>query len=253
MMSLADLGIGPAETASLRQSEAGELLGQILSGRLTAIPDDLSDPIGRILQSVIAWREGARALTAGDAELALARFEHASQLSPAAPLFQMDAVMALAHLARWDEVERRLAGIVPQWRDDPRLPATLAMIGFARGDLNAIGQQLREGGESDGLIAEEYFLALLWNGDSTRAETFADTMLARGPDSERGVWRERLGDAAFLTGKIERARDCYEASLAEHPRPGSVWLKLSDVYFKLGDLEKERTFRERVYGALRDR
>jgi len=30
-------------------------------------------------------------------------------------------------------------------------------------------------------------------------------------------------------------------------------LKLSDVYFKLGDLEKERAFRERVYGSLRER
>jgi hypothetical protein len=165
----------------------------------------------------------------------------------------MDAVMALAHLARWDEVDRRLAAIVPQWRDDPRLPATLATIGLARGDLNAVEQQLREGAESSGLIAEEYFLALLWKGDSARAEAFAGAIMARAPDSERGVWRERLGDAAFLTGKILQARDWYEASLTEHPRPGSVWLKLSDVYFKLGDLEKERALRERVYGGLRDR
>jgi tetratricopeptide (TPR) repeat protein len=165
----------------------------------------------------------------------------------------MDAVMALAHLARWDEVDRRLPGIVPQWRDDPRLPATLAMIGLARGDLDAVERQLRENAKSSGLMAEEYFLTLLWKGDSAGAEAFAESMLAHGSDSERGWWRERLGDAAFLTGDIPRARDYYEASLAEHPRPSSVWLKLSDVYFKLGDLEKERTFRERVYGGLRER
>ncbi|HTP33744.1 MAG TPA: hypothetical protein VMJ75_16310 [Candidatus Acidoferrales bacterium] len=253
MMSLADLGIGSAETAALRQNGAGELLGQILSGRLPEVPDDLPDPSRSILQSVIAWREGARALTDGDAELALARFDRASQLSPSAALSQMDAVMALANLARWDEVDRRLAGIVPQWRDDPRLPATLAIIGLARGDLDAVEHQLRPSAESSGLLAEEYFLTLLWKGDAARAETFAHTMLARGPDSERGLWRERLGDAAFLSGSIERARDYYEASLAEHPRPNSVWLKLSDVYFKLGDLEKERAFRERVYGSLRER
>jgi len=251
MMSLADLGIGPAETAALRQDGAGERLGQILSGRPAGVPDDLPDPSRTILQSVIAWREGARALTAGDAGLALARFELASRLSPSAPLFQMDAVMALAHLGRWDEADRRLAGIVTQWRDDPRLPATLAMIGLARGDLDAVERQLREHAESSGLMAEEYFLTLLWKGDSAGAEAFAGTMLARG--SERGLWRERLGDAAFLTGDIQRARDRYEASLAEHPRPSSVWLKLSDVYFKLGDPEKERSFRERVYGGLRER
>jgi hypothetical protein len=253
IMSLTDLGIGSAETAALRQDGAGELLGEILSGKTVRIPDDMPDRSRTTLQSVISWRDGARALAAGDAELALAQFGRASQLSPSAPLFQMDAVMALANLARWDEVDRRLAGIVPQWRDDPRLPATLAMIGLARGDLDAVDRQLREGAESSGLMAEQYFLTLLWKGDSARAEGFGEQMLALGSDSEQALWRERLGDAAFLAGHIERARDRYAASLAHHPRPRSVWLRLSDVYFKLGDFEKERTFRERVYGGLRDR
>ena len=253
MMSLADLGIGSAGTAALRQDGAGELLGQALSGKLEIVPDNVPAPSRTILESVIAWRDGARALRAGDAEVALARFDRASQLSPSAPLFQMDAVMALAHLARWDELDRRLAAIMPQWRDDPRLPAALAMIGLARGDLDAVERQLREDAESKGLMAEEYFLTLLWKGDAARAEAFADSMLARGPDSQRALWRERLGDAAFLTGTMQRARAYYEASLPEHPRPRSVWLKLSDVCFKLGDLEQERAFREKVYGALRER
>lgn len=30
-----------------------------------------------------------------------------------------------------------------------------------------------------------------------------------------------------------------------------VLLKLSDVHFKLGDLELERYYRERIYGSLR--
>src|SRR5262249_54979523 len=109
MMSLVDLEIGPAESAILRKDNAAELLGQILSGKLAEVPDDLRDPSRSILRSVIAWREGAKALNAGDAELALARFDRASQLSPSAPLYQMDAVMALAHLTRWDEADRRLA------------------------------------------------------------------------------------------------------------------------------------------------
>ena len=253
IMSLVDLGIGAAEAAILRKDGAGELLGHILSGKLVEVPDELPDPSRTILRAVIGWREGAKALTAGDAALALARFDRASELSPSARLFQMDAVIALAHLSRWDEVDRRLAAIVAQWREDPRLPATLAMIGLARGDLNGVEQQIREGAESSGLLAEEYFLTLLWKGDSARAEAFAKAMLERASNSEQSLWRERLGDAAFLTGNIQQAHDWYEASLAEHPRPSSVWLKLSDVYFKLGDLEKERTYRERVYGGLRER
>jgi hypothetical protein len=165
----------------------------------------------------------------------------------------MDAVMALANLGRWDEADLRLAGIVAQWRDDPRFPATLATIGIARGDLNVLERQIREGTDASGLVAEEYFLTLLWTGDSIRAEIFAEGRLAQASGSERALWRERLGDAAFLTGTAERARDLYEASLAGHPRPSSVWLKLSDVYFKLRDPEKERTFREKVYGGLRGR
>ncbi len=253
LMCLADLGIGSAETAALRREGAGELLGQAISGKLATVPDEVPDPSRTILQSVIAWRDGARALAAGDADVALARFDRASQLSRSAPLFQMDAVMALAHLARWDELDRRLAAIVPQWRDDPRLPAALATIGLARGDLDAVERQLREGAESRGLLAEEYFLTLLWKGEPARAEAFAESMLARGSDSERSLWRERLGDAAFLSGDIQQARAYYEASLAGHPRPRSVWLKLSDVYFTLGDLEQERAYRERVYGSLRER
>lgn len=247
MTSLADLGIGPAETAALREDRAGELLGQILSGKTAEVPAALGSRSQTILQSVIAWRAGAEDLRSDEAESALRHFERASQLSPSAPLFKMDAVMALAHLARWEEVDRRLAAIVPLWRGDPRLPTALAMIGLARGDLGALER------EANGPLAEQYFLALLWKGEATRAEQFAGSMLANAAAPAQAIWRERLGDSAFLTGNTERARGLYEASLAEHPQPASVWLKLSDVYFKLGDLERERAFRERIYGGLRGR
>ena len=250
LMSMVDLGIGSAETAALRQDGAGEVLGLILSGKLAQVPDGTAERSRVILQSVVEWRDGASALEAGDAEGALARFDRASRLAPSSSLFKMDAVIALAHLSRWDELDRRLAAIVPQLRDDPRLPATLAIIGLARGDLDAVERQIRESAESNGFMAEQYFLTLLWKGDSAKANAFAQAMLARGSDSERAQWRERIADAAFLSGDIQRARELYEASLAGHTKPGSVWLKLSDVYYKLGDLDKERAFRERVYGSL---
>jgi len=102
-------------------------------------------------------------------------------------------------------------------------------------------------------MSEQYFLTLLWKGDLSRADRFAESMLARGWGENKSLCREHLGDAAFLIGDVQRACGFYEASLAEHPRPSPVWLKLSDVYFKLGDIEKERTFRERVFGGLRQR
>ena len=39
--------------------------------------------------------------------------------------------------------------------------------------------------------------------------------------------------------------------MRDHERPDGIFLKLSDVYFQLGDLELERVYRERIYGSLR--
>ena len=58
---------------------------------------------------------------------------------------------------------------------------------------------------------------------------------------------------AFLSGNIQGALQWYEASLGQQKRVTSVLLKLSDVYFRLGDLERERGYRELIYGSLRDR
>ncbi len=252
LLSMADLGIGAAETEALRRDHAGELLGEALSGKLTTIPDETPLPGRTILESVVAWRSGVAELSAGKAESALVLFDRASRLSPSAPLIEMNAVLALASLARWDEVDSRLAAILPLWRNDPRLPVALAAIGLARGDLDAVERDLREGAEGRGLLAQEYFLTLLWKGDSARAESFANSMLARVSGPSQSLWRERLGDAAFLAGDTQSARNRYEASLDGHAQPSSVWLKLSDVYFKLGDLERERACRERIYGGLRE-
>ncbi|MCC6540352.1 MAG: hypothetical protein IT162_22590 [Bryobacterales bacterium] len=255
LLSLADLGIGPEETQALREDGVGEWLGQVLagSGALPPPERDLAARSRAVLGAVGAWREGVAALHGGDASLALERFEQAAQLAPRAPLFPMNAVIALVHLKQWDEVDRRLAAITPLWRGDVRLPATLALIGLARGDYAATERALREGTESTGLLAEEYFLALLWKGDAAHASAFAQTMLARGNPAAQSWWRERLGDAAFLFGDTAGAREFYEASLAAHHQPRVVWLKLSDVYFRLGDAARERSYRERVFGGLRGR
>jgi tetratricopeptide (TPR) repeat protein len=78
-------------------------------------------------------------------------------------------------------------------------------------------------------------------------------MLSRSSDAGKAQWQERRGDAAFISGDIRQARALYDTSLEGHAHPASIWLKLSDVCFRLGDLEQERAFRQRVYGALRER
>jgi uncharacterized protein HemY len=64
------------------------------------------------------------------------------------------------------------------------------------------------------------------------------------------LWLEREGDAAFHSQAYREAQQFYEASINEKPDNTSVLLKLSDVYFVFGDLEKEQRYREKVFGTL---
>ncbi|HSE84469.1 MAG TPA: tetratricopeptide repeat protein [Thermodesulfobacteriota bacterium] len=102
------------------------------------------------------------------------------------------------------------------------------------------------------LIAEEYYYVLLWKGLFNEAESYALRMVERleflaAPTSK---WLERAGDAALFLEKYPSAQQLYKRSLEGNPRSASVLLKLSDVHFLLGDEEKERFYRERIYGRL---
>jgi tetratricopeptide (TPR) repeat protein len=104
----------------------------------------------------------------------------------------------------------------------------------------------------DVLIAEEYFFVLLWKDQAPQAEQFAQRMVARyqtlGIPSSK--WLERLGDASFLMGNFPVALERYEESLRDDQGNTGILKKLSDVHFRLGDLERERFYREKIYGRL---
>ena len=65
-------------------------------------------------------------------------------------------------------------------------------------------------------------------------------------------WAEKIGDAAFMqadfSGALQRYAGILEAD-PDHADP-RILQKMSDVYFRLGDFDKERLYRERVYGHL---
>ena len=103
------------------------------------------------------------------------------------------------------------------------------------------------------LTADLRFYVLLWQRRYDDARYYADRMTTlfdkmRLPS---GRWLERRGDAAFYAGDYVEAQSAYEASLAKSDDQSSVLLKLSDVHFKLGNLELERHYREKIYGSLR--
>jgi len=103
------------------------------------------------------------------------------------------------------------------------------------------------------LSAELRFYVLLWQARYSEARAFAESMtvLFRRMELESPRWLERQGDAAFYSGDYDEARSRYEEGLRQTEDPDSLFLKLSDTHFKLGDFELERLYREKIYGSLR--
>jgi tetratricopeptide (TPR) repeat protein len=102
------------------------------------------------------------------------------------------------------------------------------------------------------LVCEQYYFVLLWQKSFDRAGSYALRMVERYQmlGLPTWLWRERAGDAAFYAQSYNEAKHLYGESLKENAKSTSVLLKLSDVYFILGDLEKEQIYREKVYGTL---
>jgi hypothetical protein len=93
------------------------------------------------------------------------------------------------------------------------------------------------------LISEQYFYVLLWRERYQEAEDYAAGMVAqfKNLDWSGARWLERAGDAAVFNKKLQRALYWYGNSLNVHDNAESVLLKLSDVHFLLGDLQRERS------------
>ena len=103
------------------------------------------------------------------------------------------------------------------------------------------------------LVSEQYFFVLLWQDSSVAAQQYALRMSDRYKKLglSNWLWLERAGDASFFSRDYLAAVGWYEQSVKSHEENTSALLKLSDVHFLLGDLEKERIYRERIYGSVK--
>jgi len=106
---------------------------------------------------------------------------------------------------------------------------------------------------SAALSADLRFYVFLWQKRYNEAQLYAERMasLFERMKLPTGRWLERQGDAAFYAGDLLAAQAHYEASAESREDADSIWLKLSDVHFALGNLELERLYREKIYGSLR--
>src|ERR1700730_1312340 len=106
----------------------------------------------------------------------------------------------------------------------------------------------------DKLLADQYFYVLLWQQQTGAAAQFAGRLVDRYRmlGIEPSSWIEKIGDAAFMQADFSEALRRYAEILGadqDHAEP-RILQKMSDVYFRLGDLDQERLYRERVYGRL---
>ena len=292
-IDLADFGLGTDAIEALKRDGLLPVLEDLIDGRPARISDRGSPASVLALQSVLLWKGGCGALLSGDADTALERFSKAKEILPGGTLFETSAVLSLAALGRWNEVDVRLAGLHAAWKDDPRLPLLLATIGLARADLDSAERPLRASAArvaddprlecalvalskdldlplvdrvrsrfpadwrsclDAALLPEEYYHVLLARRSYSDAGRYAARMASRlgSMNLPTTTWVEKMGDAAFLEKDYTRALARYQES-AGRGRPGTaLMLKLSDVHYLLGDFEKERSYREAIYGSLHE-
>lgn len=236
---------------------------------------------------VVLWHRGCFALANEHYDDATQLFERAAQLLPQSRLIALSKVLSRAGAGRWDAVDRELALIYPTWWGDERWVAAQGMIALRRQDYPKaedllapfnndkagrwLGaelttselQQIRtELGTQwwavlrSRLLIEQRFYLYIWQNQLAEAAAFATAMRERltAAKQSAGLWWEWEGNIHLLMNDPTRALDCYLSAFADNVMLGrsstSVAMKLSDVYFVLGDARQEKRFREIVYGTL---
>ena len=268
-------------------SEAGSgTLDALLAGDDVDVPSTASPFVRERVEAMREWRlgcEGRRALErfrrarelVPDAPiypmcevLALAaagRFREADELfldlysswydDPRFPAIAASIGLARGEL---DEAEQWLrAGVAL----DPEQLRHVSVRRLFSGDIDPGLARALEGAFPDewrelvrtALTAELRYYVLLWQRRYADARRYARGIVSRFEHMglRPARWLEREGDTFFYEGAYVDARASYEAALAVAKKPDSLFLRLSDTHFELGELELERHYRERIYGSLR--
>jgi hypothetical protein len=141
----ADLGLSDEDLSTLRRDGLFFALRKLLAREDVDVSAFLRENAGtnRALQAMADWNDGCKALEEGEPEMAFLRFKRAEATRPAAPLYTLSSVLALARLKRYADADERLARLAAVWRDDARFAVASAYVGVARGDLERAEEWLR--------------------------------------------------------------------------------------------------------------
>jgi len=102
------------------------------------------------------------------------------------------------------------------------------------------------------IVAEQYFYLLLWSNRHHEALEYAQAMtqyLAKH-HLPTTLWQTRIGDSYFISQDYTAALSQYQQVLNVSIYKTSLLKKMSDIAFVLGDIQKEKHYREQVYGTL---
>lgn len=169
-IDLSDFGISADELQDLKRAGLVSALEGLLSGR--ALPPELlrnaAPEHARLLGAISLWLQGNEQLAKQPAA-AFENFEAATRQAPRGKIYQLSAVLALAALKRWPEVEARLPLLYADWHNDVRFAIAAAMIGVARGNLPEADRWLREPAELIATQLDEEVLRRLWSGQVNEA------------------------------------------------------------------------------------
>jgi hypothetical protein len=140
-----DLGLSDEDLSALRRDGFLFTLQKLLAREDVNVNTFLKEKAAtnRALQAMVDWNEGCEALEQGEPELAFLHFKRAESTRPAAPIYTLSSVLALARLKRYADADERLARLAAVWRDDARFAVASAYVGVARGDLDRAEEWLR--------------------------------------------------------------------------------------------------------------
>lgn len=290
-VSSRDFGIDADVYLEIAEQGYLESLNRLLGDNPAKLPDKAGNwRQNPYLKALADWRFGCQALKKKDWATAVEKFESASTLIPGARLNPLSLALSHAGAGHYPQADPLMASLQPDWINDQRFAVAQAMIGLRRQALERAEYWLQQpaaevpdgtilgrlsaeslnrnmieelkaydpdnwpGYLEQAVINEQYYFALLWQKRYTEALSYVDRIIARLDKQgiRSGKWLERAGDAAFYGKHYDTAVSYYGEALETDGHCDCIDLKLSDIYFLLGDAAKERQHREAVYGHLRE-
>jgi tetratricopeptide (TPR) repeat protein len=252
-----DFGLTSVDLHDLAEHGRLRLYDELADRRVVAAAPDLGELAGGRLAAMVLWGQGCAAGCRGACSLPF--FEKAHAQVPEAKLYGLSRVFALAAQQRWQEADELFADSYPDWRGDPRFPAISALLGMARGDLDAAEYGLNAGSDRDPSPAEYPVLRRLWAGH-------LDQPLVRElRDAFPTTWSEHVEAALAAEHRyyVLIWREQYDAARAfadrmvDHLRamqiPAGAWLeRRGDALFWRGDVRGAGQSYEEALTTLAD-